>query len=117
MGIHLLMLNLVNMQNNTPEKWIEDFDKWFSEGAEGGLTRGRFNIKEVRDFISSVREEAYQAGLEKGALKGERNRLIYQMKEEAKREVVGELLVIADQGEYEELRREVERYFNSNPTK
>jgi predicted transcriptional regulator len=51
------------------------------------------------------------ADLAKKVLKGEYNRVLHMIREEERRKIKEDLLKIADEGEFEDLRREVVSYF------
>ncbi len=42
------------MTNKIVDEWEKMIDKWFGEGSEGGWTRGRFEIEELKSFTHSL---------------------------------------------------------------
>jgi len=92
-----IMAKSPQLKPNNPNDWSSRFDKKFTRKCLGGKEKGQYmdkwfiretTAKELKNFISSE-------------LQRERDK------------IHNDLIAIADDGEYEDLRREVEYYFNS----
>lgn len=90
-------------------------EKWREESYKKGFIAGKAEMYEtLRDVVMKQRKEQYDLGYLHG-IEAENERWINQPANEhdnkLRAKIKADLLKIADEGEYEDLRREIETYF------